>query len=410
MKLCAFEPIRSQLRVSRVQFGVDSELDRWLNKSMKSLPQRVYSPFIVKDLKKKMVFLGGPRQVGKTTLALSMIEKKDKEFAYLNWDNEAARKTINNQAWDKEEPLIIFDEIHKRKGWQTLIKGAWDTWKGLQKYLITGSAQLDIFRKGGDSMLGRYHYYRIHPFTLSELGNNPENLKKIFEFGGFPEPLLEEDKTELRRWHLQRVSKLVRIDLRDLENISDLDKMEMLALALPERVASLLSYKSLSEDLGVSDKTIKRWVQVLSSLYYCYLIFPFGGAKIKAIKKTPKLYLWDWSQIFDESARFENMVASHLFKYCHFIQDTQGYRMELRFLRDKAGKETDFVVLKENKPLFAVECKLNDSKIDPAIKYFSEKLSIPKWYQVTLEGKDKVIAPNIEILSLSSLCKKLDLV
>lgn len=377
---------------------------------MDKLPTRIYQPFIKKDLQKKMVFLGGPRQVGKTTLALSFLPEKDKAEAYFNWDNEAARKVINAQSWNKEQPLVVFDEIHKRKGWQALIKGAWDTWKNTQNYLITGSAQLDLFRKGGDSMMGRYHYYRIHPFTLPELGYRPANLKKLFKFGGFPEPLLEEDDVELRRWHLQRVSKLVRIDLRDIENISDLDRMEMLALALQERVTGLLSYKSLSEDLEVSDKTIKRWVQILSSLYYCYLILPFGSSKIKAAKKTPKLYLWDWSQVTEESARFENMVASHLLKYCHFIQDTQGYRMELRFIRDKTGAETDFIVLKEKKPLFAVECKLKDSKLDPTMSYFSKKIAVPNWYQVNLEGQDKLIAPNISVVSFESLCKKLSLV
>lgn len=380
------------------------------NRSMKNLPERIYVPFIKKDLKKKMVFLGGPRQVGKTTLALSFLNEKEKKEAYLNWDSDLARKIINNQSWNKEEALIIFDEVHKRKGWQNLIKGAWDTWKDTQRYLITGSAQLDLFRKGGDSMMGRYHYYRIHPFTLNELGNKVENLKKLFKFGGFPEPLLENNETELRRWHLQRISKLIRIDLRDLENISDLDKMEMLALTLPERISSLLSYKSLSEDLEVSDKTIKKWIQILSSLYYCYLIFPFGSSKVKAIKKNPKLYLWDWSQISEESARFENMVASHLLKYCHFVQDTEGYRMDLRFIRDKHGNETDFVVLKDNKPVFAVECKLNDSKLDPSLSYFSKKLAIPKWYQVILNGEDKRITPDISVLSFSSFCKKLELI
>lgn len=376
---------------------------------MNTLPQRIYVPFIEKDLKKKMVFLGGPRQVGKTTLALNFLKSSAKKTSYLNWDNQEARKIINTQSWDKESKLVIFDEIHKRKGWQTLIKGAWDTWKDSQRYLITGSAQLDLFRKGGDSMMGRYHYYRIHPFSLPELGNTETNLKKLFKFGGFPEPLLENDETELRRWHLQRISKLVRIDLRDLENIADLDKMEMLALALPDRVTSLLSYKSLSEDLEVSDKTIKRWVQILSSLYYCYLIFPYGSPKIKATKKTPKLYLWDWSQITDDSARFENLVASHLLKYCHFIQDTEGYRMDLRYIRDKDGHETDFIVIKEGKPLFAVECKLKDSKLDPSINYFSKKIAVPHWYQVNLMGQDKMVAPNVTVLSFSTFCKKVAL-
>ncbi|MBK9322809.1 MAG: AAA family ATPase [Bdellovibrionaceae bacterium] len=179
-------------------------------KTKKPLPPRLYLPSIIKDLSKKMVFLGGPRQVGKTTLSQSLIKAyKDGHPAYLNWDNEISRRTILKSEWPKNQELIVFDEIHKRKGWQTLVKGIWDTWKNTQKFLITGSARLDVFRKGGDSMMGRYHYYRIHPFTLPELGINKKNLSLVFQFGGFPEPLIEQDPIELRRWHLQRVSKLV---------------------------------------------------------------------------------------------------------------------------------------------------------------------------------------------------------
>lgn len=360
-----------------------------------------------------MVFLGGPRQVGKTTLSTSLIKNfKDGHTGYLNWDTETDRKKILNSDWSKEEPLIIFDEIHKYKTWQRLVKGIWDKWKNTQKFMITGSARLDTFRKGGDSMLERYHYYRIHPYTLPELGISEENLKLLFQFGGFPEPLVEKDSKELRRWHLQRVSKIVRVDLRDLKNITDIDKVEVLADTLPSRVGSLLSYKSLAEDLEKSDKTIKKWIQILDSLYYCYLIYPYGSSKIKAIKKTPKLYLWDWSQIEDESFRFENLLASHLLKWCDYMQDAEGFKTELRFLRDETGKECDFVVLKSGKPIFAVECKLNDNNLSDSIKYLKSKLAsqIPFWYQVTLNQPTKIIEPNVKSVSFIKLCEELKLI
>ena len=358
-----------------------------------------------------MVFIGGPRQIGKTTLAQSLIHNyKDNSPAYLNWDNDLSRKIILRSAWPKDQPLIVFDEIHKRKNWQSLVKGIWDTWKNTQKFIVTGSARLDIFRKGGDSMLGRYHYYRIHPYTLPELGINPENLKTLMLYGGFPEPLIERNETELRRWHLQRISKIVRIDLRDLENVSDLDKVELLAESLQSKVGSLFSYKSLAEDLETSDKTIKRWVKILDSLYYCYLIAPYGSTKIKALKKTQKLYLWDWSQIENESARFENMVASHLLKLCDYWQDVLGYRTELRYIRDETGKECDFIVLKDRKPVFAVECKLNSTDISPSLLYFKSKLNIPKWYQVNLNNKNRIVDPTFSILSFDKFCKEVGLV
>lgn len=380
-------------------------------KKPRKLPVRLYTAPIAKDLQKKMVFMGGPRQVGKTTLATTFLKNyHDGHPAYLNWDNEQDRHLIQKQAWSKDEPLIILDEIHKRKGWQNFVKGLWDTSKNTHRFIVTGSARLDIFRKGGDSMLGRYHYYRIHPYTLPELGITEANLKALFTFGGFPEPLFEQDEVELRRWHLQRVSKLVRIDLRDLENVSDLDKVELLAEALPSRVGSPLSLKSLAEDLEVSDKTVKRWVQILDSLYYCYLIAPFGSPKIKAIKKAKKLYLWDWSQVEDPGCRFENMVASHLLKLCDYWQDVLGYKTELRYIRDESGKEVDFVVLRDRKPLFAVECKLSDTDISPSLLTFKAKLDIPKWYQVHMGSKSRQVAPDFSILSFAKLCEELSLV
>lgn len=376
-----------------------------------NLPKRIYSDFIRKDLERKMVFIGGPRQVGKTTLATSFIKGyQDNHPAYLNWDNELSRKIILKNDWPKDQPLIVLDEIHKRKGWQTLVKGIWDVWKNTQKFLITGSARLDVFRKGGDSLMGRYHYYRLHPFSLPEFGNTRKNMEILFQYGGFPEPLLLQDETELRRWHLQRVSKLVRIDLRDLEKVNDLDKVEMLAEELPNRVGSQLSYKSLSEDLEVSDKTVKKWIQILDSLYYCYLIAPYGNIRIKAIKKTPKLYLWDWSQVADPGCRFENMVASHLLKLCDYWQDVLGYKTELRYIRDETGRECDFVVMKDRKPVFAVECKLNETDVSPSVLHFKNKLNIPKWYQVHMGHRSRKIAPDLEVLPFDEFCKSTNLI
>jgi predicted AAA+ superfamily ATPase len=260
-------------------------------------------------------------------------------------------------------------------------------------------------------MLGRYHYYRIHPFTLNELGITSQNLKTLFTFGGFPEPLIEQDEIELRRWHQQRVSKLVRFDLRDLENINDLDKVELLADNLHTRVASILSYKSLAEDLEKSDKTIKNWIRILETLYFCFTIPPFGSSKIKAIKKSQKLYLWDWSQVEDEGARFENMVASHLFKLCHYWEDVLGFRAELRYIRDETGKECDFVVLKNRKPVFVIECKIKDKNLDKNLIYFKDRLDIPKWYQVFLEdGEARIISPDLKIISFIDLCREIELV
>lgn len=370
------------------------------------LPKRYIESFIKDDLKKKMVFLGGPRQVGKTTLAQSLIPNyHDEHPAYLNWDSDLDRDRLRKRSWPKGEKLIVIDEIHKSKTWRNFIKGLYDTLKNTHQFLVTGSARLDHFRRGGDSLLGRYHYYRLHPFTLPELGNSSDLTDVLFKFGGFPEPLLAQDERTLRRWHLSRLGRLVKTDLNSLETVKDLDKVELLAEELGRRVGSPLSHKSLAEDLEIDPKTVKRWVSILDSLYYSFQLAPFGSPKIRAVKKEQKLYLWDWSQVEDPGARFENMVASHLLKYCHFMEDTEGHKMELRYIRDTDKREVDFVLIKDRKPLFAVECKLNDRSPSPHLFYFKERTKIPRFYQVSLGGTEKNVSEGMVMTSLENLCK-----
>jgi predicted AAA+ superfamily ATPase len=259
-------------------------------------------------------------------------------------------------------------------------------------------------------MLGRYHYYRLHPFSLTEIGLEPSHLADLIKFGGFPEPLLSRDPRGLRRWHQQRVDRLIRGDLQDLETVKDIEKLHQLAEALPGRVGSPLSIKSLSQDLEVDFKTMKRWLSILDLLYYSYQIPPYGSSKIRAVKKEQKLYLWDWSQIESPGHRFENFVGSQLLKFCHYHEDVNGYRMELRFIRDTDKREIDFVVIQDKKPPFAVECKSGDSAPSPHLFYFRDRTPIPKFYQVHLGTRSRQVDEQISILSYIDFCKEVGLV
>lgn len=228
-----------------------------------------------------------------------------------------------------------------------MVKGLFDKYRDEIQFLVTGSARLDHFRKGGDSLLGRYHYYRLHPLSLTEVSKNPtqEDLKQLLTFSGFPEPFFAKDSTQHRRWQRERIQKVVYEDLRDLETVKEISLIELLVETLPSRVGSPLSLKSLSEDLQVSQQTVARWVSILDNLYLTFRISPFGAPKIRAVKKEQKLYFWDWTQNDNDGAKFENLVASQLLKYCHLVEDTEGHRMELRFIRDTDKREIDFVVL-----------------------------------------------------------------
>jgi uncharacterized protein len=359
------------------------------------------------DLADKMVFVGGPRQVGKTTLALQLIGARDTRHpAYLSWDDVRARPRILRGELPPAEPRVILDEIHKYARWRNLVKGLYDTRDPAQALLVTGSARLDVYRRGGDSLHGRYHPYRLHPLSLTEVGGGTGGVEALLRFGGFPEPFFRGSDRHWRRWQRERIDRVVRDDVRDLERVRETSLIELLIDALPSRVGSPLSVKNLREDLGVAHDTAERWIEILENLYVCFRIAPFGAPRIRAVKKERKLYLWDWSTVENPGARFENMVASHLLRLCHFLEDTEGYRMELRFLRDTDAREVDFVVLRDKKPLFAVEVKTGERTPSPGVRYFKARTSIPRWYQVHLGTKD-VLADGVRVLPFAALCAEI---
>ncbi len=360
---------------------------------------------ITEDLDEKMVFLGGPRQVGKTTLAKAFIKKPEQ---YLNWDLAKDRQVILKGELNTDLSLIVLDEVHKYKNWRSLVKGHFDKFFPDLNLMVTGSARLDYFRKGGDSLVGRYHYLRLHPLSVLEINKKPsiKDLEHLIKFGGFPEPFNKQNMKFLNRWQLERVSRVVNEDLRDLEKINEISLVELLAQALISRVGSTLSIKSLSEDLQVSPHTVDRWIGLLDNLYYSFRISPYGLEKMKAVKKAQKLFMWDWSLIDKPGARFENLVASHLLKFCHYQEDTLGLKTELRYYKNTVTeKEIDFIVLQKNKPLFAVECKTGDKNISKTLVNDGQRMNIPKLYQVHLLSKDYGKESSGRVLPFIKFCE-----
>lgn len=383
------------------------------------LPRYLDKP-ILDDLADKMVFLGGPRQVGKTTLAMTLGRDRFKESVrYLNWDAREDKKRILAGTFAADEKLIIFDEIHKYRQWKTFIKGFFDKNRERYRIIVTGSSRLDVFRKGGDSLLGRYHHYRLHPLSLREvaLKSTPQAhvgralsfqdstretldaLDRLLKFGGFPEIFLKGTEKALHRWHNQRLDALVKQDIRDIENIRDLSGIETLIHVLPGKVGGLLSVNSLREDLMVTHKTAASWVDVLERFYYHFRIRPHQSSRIKALRKEPKLYLWDWSEVADEGARFENLIASHLLKFCHYLHDAEGIGAELRFLRDVEGREVDFLLTVAGKPWFCVEAKASDKSASRMLLHFKEKMGLPLAYQVLRKPGEDYIKDGVRVIS-----------
>lgn len=366
---------------------------------------RYLAASIQEDLESKIVLLSGPRQVGKTFLSRGLNFSKTQ---YLNFDSEEDRKLLKEKAWIRQDGLLILDELHKMKNWKRWLKGIYDT-EGLKpRLLVTGSARLDTFRRGGESLAGRHFHLRLHPFSVKEVGGNAhQTLLALLKFGGFPEPFLRASDTFAKRWRRTHIDRILREDLLDLQPIRDLKSIEILERLVSERISSTLSFSSLAEDLQVSPHTVKNWLETLENLYVLFKISPYSKNIAKSLKKEPKYYLFDTGRVTaSEGGRFENLIAVHLLKRCHYLEDVLGENVALHYLRDKEKREVDFITLRNGKPEWLIEVKLSDDSLSPALRYYGDRLKPERIIQVVLnlkrqkhvEGKYEII-PAAQFLS-----------
>lgn len=358
----------------------------------------------------EMLFLPGPRQVGKTTVAESLMSHYPGS-EYLSWDtietkslilqgNRTLGESLKLDRLNSRKPLVIFDEIHKYPDWKNFMKGFFDLYKNKAHIAVTGSSKLDVYHKGGDSLMGRYMPYRMHPFSVAEILRtnipstelsapapiNESAFEALWQFGGFPAPFLKADSRFHQQWNNLRHQQLFREDIKDLSQIQEIAQVEMLYLLLKEQAAQLLSRDSLSKKLQVSNQTIGRWIDTLESFYTVFRIKPWSTNIARSLIKEPKLYLWDWSNITDIGARAENFIACHLLKAAHFWTDMGYGNYGLYYLKNKEKKEVDFLVVKNNDPWFLVEVKYaNNTSISENLYFYQERLSAPHAFQVIID-------------------------
>ncbi len=346
---------------------------------------------ILMDLQKKMVFIGGPRQVGKTTLARALPFGAE---GYLNWDVPEHRERILRRELPATE-LLVFDELHKYRQWRGFLKGLYDADAAARRILVTGSARLDLYGHGGDSLQGRYHYLRLFPLSAAELGfERSADLEALMTLGGFPEPFLSGSETEARRWSREYRTRFVREEVTSVEYVRELDQLERLMLRLPDLVSSPLSVNALREDLQVSHKAVSSWLDIFERLYVLARLQPFGGPRIRAVRKERKHYHLDWTLVPDAGPRFENLVAIHLLKYAAFRQDTEGWDMEVRYFRDVDGREVDFVLCQDRVPILFVECKLKDDDLSGGLRYLHARYPQVPAFQIHLRGSRDYLTPD----------------
>jgi hypothetical protein len=354
---------------------------------------------------RQMAFISGPRQVGKTTTCRGLSE------VYLDWDNEDHRALIlegpsavaahaGSERLSQAPIRIVFDELHKYKRWKQFLKGFFDTYESRFRIMVTGSSRLDVYRKGGDSLMGRYFLYRMHPLSVAELcqqevsiGAFPapirlpdEDWQALWEFGGHPEPFMKRSPLFSRRWQELRRQQLLREDIRDATSIQDLDQLAVMARLLAASSGDQLIYSALAKQVRVSENTIRSWVTTLCSFHYGFIVRPWFRNVTKALRKEPKWFLRDWSGIDDPGKRAETFCACHLLKAVEAWTDLGMGQFELRYIRDLQKREVDFAVIRDGEPWFLVEVKHGDAKLAKSLAYFQKQTGAPYAFQVSMQA------------------------
>ena len=382
---------------------------------------------------KKMIFLYGPRQSGKTTLAKNLLGRG--QGAYLNWDDLSVRREyfknphfLNDYLSGKTKALIVFDEIHKIKNWKNILKGLYDVFSNRCTFIVTGSARLDLFLRAGDSLAGRYFSYKLTPFGVSEFardmscvssGDNifrqdwllnhlekimhfsrkfEKSCKTLFKYNSFPEVAIKKNWKFLNKWQKAYVEQVAREDVAQLSNIENLKTIENLVLLLPERTGNQLSLSGLSVDLEISYKTVKSYLEILKRVFLIFEVPPYNKKLARAIKKEKKIYFYDYSLIENQGNRFENFAALNLLNLIDGLNDSGQGKYELNYLKDKDGNETDFVIIKNSKPILLIECKLSETDINKGSLYWARKMNLPLIQLVYNLDRYKIIDSGIFVL------------
>ena len=352
----------------------------------------------------KILLVTGPRQVGKTTLLLSL---KPKNMEYVSLDDEVLRNQANKdpKLFLEEHPYpLLIDEAQYAPNLFTYLKMKVDEVEEYGMYWLTGSQQFHLMKKASESLAGRVGIINLNSFTYSEIKQNtnktlfdPTDLKKappieaneLYEIiykGGMPE--LYKNKNLKRELYFQSyIDTYISRDVREITEIGNLEAFKKFIVSVASRTGEQLNYTALALDAGVTVPTSKAWLSILVSSGLVYLLEPYLSSELKRLTHIPKIIFMDtglacflagWEsakelQLSSNAGHYlETFIISEIIK----SYNARGIKPNISYYRDKEKNEIDLILYKNN-TLYPFEIKKTASPNKTMIKNF-EKLNQSK--------------------------------
>lgn len=386
----------------------------------------MYSRKIVSDLREDLaqypaVALLGPRQAGKTTVALELATQPGS--VYLDLESEQDRAKLASPELylaERTDRLVVLDEVHRAPGLFPVLRGLIDTARRAGRrqglYLLLGSASLDLLQQSGESLAGRIAYRELTPLHAQELAQ--DEYARLWLRGGFPESYLAPGDALSLRWRQDFIRTYVERDIPLFGGRVGSEALRRLWGMLAHQQGGLVNASVLGRSLGIDTRTVNRYLDLLVEMFLVRRLNPWHANLGKRLTKSPKLYVRDSGLLHallglgtEESllghpavgASWEGFVIENLIT-------AAGPHTTPYFYRTSGGAEVDLLLALPGDKLWAIEVKRSLSpKAERGFHAACDDLQPVRKVVVYPGTQTFALAHDIQAMPLAALCDALSL-
>lgn len=383
------------------------------------IPRRVASRVLASLERMPAVVLTGPRQAGKTTLALAVAEGR--RAVYLDLESEVDRARLAEPALyleDHEDELVILDEIQRAPGLFETLRGTIDNGrregKGTGRFLLLGSAGLELLAQSSETLAGRVAFIELGPFDISEVGSG--ELDRLWVRGGFPDSFLAVDETASLEWRRDFIRTYLERDIPQLGPRIPAETLRRLWTMLAHNQGGLLNAAQLARGLGVSGATVAHYLDLMVDLLLVRRLPPRLANVGKRLVRSPKVYLRDSGIVHallglaDKEAVLGHPVAGPSWEGMaieNVLAVIDG-EAEASFYRTAGGAEVDLVISWPDGQEWAVEAKRSQApKLERGLRSALSDIE-PERSFVVYPGTERFgLGSGAEAIGLAALCEEI---